>query len=274
MGTMQVGRYSVSVHNHGFFRLDGGAMFGSVPKTLWNREAPADEDNRILLATRSLIIEDGDRKLMVDVGCGDKWNDKSRAIFCFPDGAYQPVGGVTDVLLTHLHFDHAGGVSRFVGEDLQPSYPAARHYVSTANLDNAKKPHARERASYLPENIDPLSQVDLVLTQDGEEIWPGLTVHQAHGHTKGLQWVKLTDGGETVVFPSDLNPTSKHLPIPYVMGYDMCAETAMAEKKALVADATAGNWVIVFEHDPEIDAGRIELDDKGRPRLVEVIEKL
>jgi glyoxylase-like metal-dependent hydrolase (beta-lactamase superfamily II) len=271
---MNVGRYRVSVHNHGFFRLDGGAMFGSVPKALWAREAPADDENRILLATRSLLIEDGQRKILVDVGCGDKWTEKARAIFCIDDSSYIPVEGVTDVLLTHLHFDHAGGVSRFRPgtSEVEPSYPTARHFVSAENYENAKAPNVRERASYLAENVSVLSQTDLTLTEDGQEIWPGLTVHQADGHTRGLHWIKLSDGGITVVFPADLTPTSKHLPVPFVMGYDICAERAMEEKRQFLEAAVDGDWIIVFEHDPQIAAGRIVFDERGRPILKEVVD--
>jgi glyoxylase-like metal-dependent hydrolase (beta-lactamase superfamily II) len=265
---MQVGRYRISVHNHGFFRLDGGAMFGSVPKTLWAREAPPDEENRILLATRSLIVEDGSRKILVDVGCGDKWSEKNRAIFCISDAPYEPVKGVTDVLLTHLHFDHGGGVSRYIDGQLRACYPDARHYVSAANLDNAKKPNVRERASYLAENVEILEKVDLALTEDGQEVFPGISVHQAHGHTRGLQWVKVTDE-DTVVYPADMIPTSKHLPLPFVMGYDMCAERALAEKGAFLNQAVAGNWLIVFEHDPVLDAARIKFDERGRAVIAE-----
>ncbi|MFI5385357.1 MAG: MBL fold metallo-hydrolase [Fimbriimonadales bacterium] len=327
---MKVGRYRVSVHNHGFFRLDGGAMFGSVPKALWAREAPPDDQNRILLATRSLVIECGARKLIVYVGCGDKWNEKNRAIYCIgeepggedrgkrkeegatgeggagstqssivkssrtqdrssnnsplrpnassPQGSYVPVPGVTDVLLTHLHFDHAGGVSRWQGSatpeeaaQIEPCYPNARHFVMAANLENARKPHLRERASYLPENVDVLDQVELVLTSDGQEIWPGLTVHRSDGHTHGLQWVALTDGGVTVAFPADLIPTSKHIPLAFVMGYDMCAERAMEEKASFLKLAVEGSWIVVFEHDPILVAARLKLDEWGRVVLGEPV---
>jgi glyoxylase-like metal-dependent hydrolase (beta-lactamase superfamily II) len=269
---MQVGRYRVSVHNHGFFRLDGGAMFGSVPKPLWARVAPPDEQNRILLATRSLVIEWENRKMIVDVGCGDKWTDKTRAIFAIEDKPYEPVASVTDVLLTHLHFDHAGGVSRQGRDRLELSYPSAKHYVSQANYANAQAPNVRERASYLPENVDILATADLVLTEDGQELYPGLSVHRADGHTRGLQWVKLTDGGATIAFPADLAPTSHHLPVPYVMGYDICAETSMREKQDFLSQAIEGGWIVVFEHDPAVPAGRIALDERGRPYLAEAID--
>jgi glyoxylase-like metal-dependent hydrolase (beta-lactamase superfamily II) len=269
---MKVGPYSVSNHNHGFFRLDGGAMFGSVPKALWGKNAPPDDENRILLATRSLVIEGEGHKILVDVGCGDKWNEKLRAIFCIPDTPYLPVKGVTDVLLTHLHFDHAGGVSKFDHGVPEPCYPGAKHYVGAENYANAQKPHVRERASYLPENVDVLSQVDLKLMTDGEEVFPGLSVHRADGHTRGLQWVKLTDGQTTFAYPADMIPTSKHLPIPFVMGYDMCAERAMEEKRKFLEEAVAGAWIVVFEHDPELAGARIKFDERGRPTIAETIE--
>lgn len=269
---MQVGRYRVSLHNHGFFRLDGGAMFGSVPKALWDREAPADEQNRILLATRSLIVEDGSRKLIVDLGCGDKWNEKSRSIFCIEDGPYQPVAGVSDVLLTHLHFDHAGGISRFGEKGIEPCYPGAVHFVGRDNYENAKAPNVREKASYLPENVDAVAMVSHRFTEDGDEVWPGITVHQANGHTRGLQWVKVSDGGITIVFPADLIPTSKHLPLPFVMGYDICAERALAEKEAFTANAVAEGWIVVFEHDPVLGAATVAFDDRGRAVVGEPVE--
>lgn len=269
---MQVGRYHVSTHNHGFFRLDGGAMFGSVPKALWELQAPPDEQNRILLATRSLVIEWDDRKLLVDVGCGDKWTEKQRSIFCISDEPYVPVPGVTDVLLTHLHFDHAGGVSRYADGQLQLCYPGAKHYVSSTNLENARNPNIRERASYLAENVDVLDGSDLLQCEDGQEIATGLTVHQAHGHTRGLQWVKLADGDQTIVFPADLIPTSKHLPVPYVMGYDICAEQSLQEKAKFMEQAVEENWIVVFEHDPLVGAGRVGLDERGRPFLRDVVD--
>jgi glyoxylase-like metal-dependent hydrolase (beta-lactamase superfamily II) len=248
-------------------------MFGTVPKTLWARETQADGENRILLATRSLIVEDGERTLLIDTGYGDKWSEKNRAIYCFEEGPYRPVADITDVLLTHLHFDHAGGVSRFPtnSKSAEPCYPSVRHFVSAANYENAKAPNDRERGSYLTENIDGLTQVDLRLLQDGDEVWPGLTVHRADGHTHGLMWVKLTDGGTTVAFPADLIPTSKHLPIPWVMGYDICAEQSMQEKAAFLARSIAESWIVVFEHDPVVGAARLSFDERGRPVVAETI---
>jgi glyoxylase-like metal-dependent hydrolase (beta-lactamase superfamily II) len=271
---MEVGRYRITTLNHGFFRLDGGAMFGSVPKALWSKRCPPDEENRILLATRSLQIDDGQRKMIVDVGCGDKWNEKTRSIFCIDDTRYVPVEGVTDVLLTHLHFDHAGGVSRLDGDPARvlPNYPAARHYVSRANYEIACSPNTRERASYLAENVDVLRDVDLKLLEAGDEPWPGVVVHRSDGHTSGLHWITVSEGRVTVAFPADLIPTSNHLPVPFVMGYDMCAETSMREKSAFLDQAIRESWVVVFEHDPSVEAARLALDDRGRPVLAETFD--
>lgn len=268
---MQIGRYRVSVHHHGFFRLDGGAMFGAVPKPLWSRVAPPDDQNRILMATRSLVLDDGNRRMVVDLGCGDKWNEKTRAIFDFPSTPYRPVAAVTDVLLTHFHFDHAGGVSRLESDQAVPNYPGAVHHVPRANYENARNPNVRERASYLAENLDVLEATETRFTDDGDEIWPGVTVHRSDGHTRGLQWVKVSDGGVTVAYPSDLIPTSNHLPIPYAMGYDMCAQTVMEERSRFLEAAVAGRWVVVFEHDPEVGAARLAFDERGRALVAEKV---
>lgn len=247
-------------------------MFGAVPKTMWSRVAPADDANRILMATRSLVIEEGPRRMLVDIGCGDKWSEKTRAIFEFPATPYEPVAGVTDVLITHFHFDHAGGISRLEGKTAVPNYPDAVHHVSRANLENARHPNVRERASYLAENLDVLEAVDHRLLEDGNEVLPGITVHRSDGHTRGLHWVKVTDGGQTLAYPTDLIPTSHHLPIPYPMGYDMCAQTVMEERACFLQAAVAGNWVVVFEHDPEVGATRLEFDERGRARVAERLD--
>lgn len=241
-------------------------MFGTVPKTLWERWLAPDDKNRIPMVARSLVIAGPSGKMLVDVGCGDEWDDKAREIFQF-ETINHVVENITDVLLTHLHFDHAGGL---VLADGTPAYPEARHYVSRRNLDNAISPNRRERASYLRDRFGVLEQVDRQLTENGDEVWPGVSVHQAHGHTHGLQWVKVTDDGATVAFPSDLCPTSHHLPVPYVMGYDMCAETAMEEKEAFVQRAVEGDWTVVFQHDPVVAVAKVSVDERGRPYPVPV----
>jgi glyoxylase-like metal-dependent hydrolase (beta-lactamase superfamily II) len=275
---MRVGPFTVSAYIHGYFRLDGGAMFGTVPKTIWSGLAPADADNRIRLAARSLVIRAGDRVFMIDAGMGDRWTDKMRRIYDIQlrpddDPGLDP-GSVTDIVLTHLHFDHAAGIFRRragTEGEADPRYPNARVYVQAANVDNAKRPNARERASYLQEDVRLLEKTRLILTSGSEEIHPGIWVHRSDGHTRGHQWVEVRGGEASVVFPSDIVPTSRHLPLPYLMGFDISAETLLDEKDAFLSRAVADRWVVVFSHDPEVTAGRVTRNEKGQYALEETV---
>jgi len=272
------GRFKISVYNHGFFRLDGGAMFGTVPKSIWSRRIPADEDNCIRLATRSLIVDAGERIFMADVGNGDKWPERLSRIYAFQNSSCQETGfnvdAITDIVLTHLHFDHAGGISRYQQgsqTDLILCYPRARIYLQSENYEDAKNPNPRERASYLKENVLILEQANLILTRGLEEIYPGLWVHQINGHTRGQQWLEVKNGSQSVVYPGDLIPTTHHLPLPYTMGYDISAGTLLKEKEDFLNRAVAHHWIVVFEHDPDIPAARVRTDDKGNFVLQDVI---
>ncbi len=275
---MNIGDFRVFVHDHGSYRLDGGAMFGTVPKTLWAKEIPPDAENRIKLATWSLVVETGGRTFMADAGNGDKGTDKFKAIF---DIQNRPAAGsgfdpraATDLVLTHLHFDHAGGATRYSPTgppDLELCHPEAAIYVQAANLENAKAPNAREKASYLKENVLPLENGKLRLTYGSEEIHPGIWVHRSDGHTRGLQWLEVRTGAETIAFPSDLIPTARHVPLAYTMGYDICGEALLAEKEAFLRKAVRGNWIVVFVHDPDIPAARVKMDAQGRFSVSEVV---
>lgn len=274
---MRFGTFDVSVHNHGFFRLDGGAMFGTVPKAIWSKLAPPDEENRILLAARSLVIRTGERVFMVDAGMGDRWTEKLCRIYDIRLQADEPgldPASVTDIILTHLHFDHARGIFRArpgaEGEaDLR--YPDARVYVQAANYENAKKPNARERASYLAEDVKLLARTRLVLTSGSQELYPGIWVHGTNGHTRGHQWVELKADSQSLAFPSDMVPTSRHLPLPFLMGYDIAAGILLEEKDKLLSRAVAERWILVFGHDPDIAAGRVTRDEKGHYALGEKV---
>jgi len=272
------GRFNISVHNHGFFRLDGGAMFGAVPKNVWSRQIPVDEENCIRLATRSLIIDAGERKFMVDVGNGDKWPDKLRRIYGIQNFPHRETGfdpeAITDIVLTHLHFDHAGGISRYKtgsSTELELCFPRARVYLQAENYENAKNPNPRERASYLKENVDILERANLELTRGSQEIYPGIWVHQRNGHTRGQQWLEVKNGVESIVFPADMVPTSRHLPLPYSMGYDISTETLLREKEDFLDRAVIHHWIVVFEHDPDIPAARVKIDEKGHYALQEIV---
>ena len=266
-----IGRYRIRSVVLDLFRLDGGAMFGSVPKTLWSRLIPADEKNRIQLCCRVLVVEDGDRRILIDCGMGRKWRDKEREIFAIEhltdNGAADVLGSPTHIILTHLHFDHAGGITS-AGSDGHPAltFPNAEVFVSRKNYDHARNPGVRERASYLAENIAPLAAGKLRLTEDNEEILPGITVQQFHGHTPGLQIVTITDGGRSLVYLADVIPTAHHIQVPYVMGYDLCAQTSMDEKSRLLTQSAPGT-IFVFEHDNDTIGGTISLSEEKKFRL-------
>ncbi len=261
--------YQVSQFVAQRFFLDGGAMFGSVPKTLWEKKIPADERNRIELASRILILENAERKILIDIGCGNKWEEKQRNIYGISQSDIRPlhqvITGVTDVILTHLHFDHAGGLSFFNEKnELCLSYPEATHYVQEANWQRAQNPGPRERATYLAENVEPLKKSQLQLTSDGEEILPGIQVFRADGHTLGLQWVLIE---ESLACPSEMMPTAHHVELPYVMGYDLCAETTLKEKQSFTEKAVANDWLVAFGHDVETAAVRLGFKDNGRAEV-------
>jgi glyoxylase-like metal-dependent hydrolase (beta-lactamase superfamily II) len=269
--------FEVSTVNHGFFWLDGGAMFGPVPKTIWSRLIPADGENRIRLATRSLVVQADERVFIADLGNGEKLPDKLRGIYRIenfkPEDMGFDFGAVTDVLLSHLHFDHCGGISRFKpgSSEVDLSFPKARVHLQAAQLETARSPNPHERASFLKENVQVLEKAALNLVRGSQEIHPGLWVHRSDGHTRGLMWVEVRNGSESIVFPSDLIPTSRHLPLPFTMGYDICVETLVQEKENLLNRAVAGDWIIVFAHDPDIPAARVRIDDRGRYAVREVV---
>ena len=275
---MRFGPFDVTAYDHGTFRLDGGAMFGTVPKAIWAKLSPPDDDNRILLAARSLVIRAGDRVVLIDAGMGDRWTEKLRRIYDIRpaegDGPGLDAGGVTDVILTHLHFDHARGIFRArPGEEGQVDlrYPEARIHVQAANYETAREPNARERASYIAEDTKLLERTRLVLASGSREIAPGIWVHRTNGHTRGHQWVEVRTEGRSLAFPADIVPTSRHLPLPYLMGYDISAETLLIEKDALLGRAVEEGWILVFSHDPDVEAGRVGRDDKGHYALAEAL---
>jgi glyoxylase-like metal-dependent hydrolase (beta-lactamase superfamily II) len=272
MVSARIGGWTVRTLDTGHFRLDGGAMYGSVPKALWSRLSPPDETNRIRLALRCLLVEGHGRRVLVDDGIGGKFDAKFERIYGIEPGlpglegalraAGLEVGAVTDVVLTHLHFDHAGGSTRRDGGRLVPALPSARYHVQAENLRNAREPGVRERASYLPENFVPLLEAGLLDTWDGPgEPWPGFEVLVLNGHTRGQQGVRLSGPEGVLYYVADLVPTSAHVRIPYVMGYDVAAGECMEEKRALLARAAAERAWIVLEHDPDTAAGRPRVED-------------
>lgn len=266
MPKLELGDWTLHTIEAGFLWLDGGAMFGSVPKPLWSRTNLPDERNRIRLAMRCLLAEGHGRRVLVDVGLGDKSDAKFRDIFRVEDGPRleDSLGAagcapedVTDVVLTHLHFDHAGGATARTEAGLVPRLPNARWYVQRRNWENAHAPNPRERASYLRENFDPLMEADVLELWDGAaKPWPGFETIPVDGHTRGQQVVRVEGGGTAAYFVTDVIPTASHVRIPYVMGYDVAAIETMAEKRELLSRATAEKAWVVLEHDPETALAR------------------
>ncbi len=272
---MEIGRWQVDVINAGSFRLDGGAMFGAVPKVVWSRLMPADEENRILMATQCLLLRDGTHTVVVDAGNGDKEDATWRARFAMePEhllGALEALGvqpeDVTHAVVSHFHFDHAGGFTRR-NEDgsLRPTFRRARHVVQAQELAMARHPHLRVAASYLPVNVDPLVDAGLLEVVDGQQEWlPDLWLRPFPGHVPGLQGVVLTqEGRPALVYPSDLIPTSSHIQPAYAMGYDLDVVTCVDQRIALLSELEGSDAVVVFEHDPTVPCGRVRRDAKGR----------
>lgn len=252
------GPFSLSLFNFGMFRLDGGAMFGSAPKTMWSKKIECDDLNRIPLATRSLIIDIDGRRFLIDTGCGHKWNDKLRNIYAIQTVSEEEYPkGVTDVILTHLHFDHGGGITSLESEKLRLTYPGAQIHIQESNARNAVKPNKKEKASYLPENIAALEMAECNLIKADAEIHPGIFVHRVDGHTVGQQWIEVRYKSNVVLYPTDLIPTSHHLHPAFHMGYDMCGATVLEEKQRFLEYAADTNALVVFQHDPVVPMLRI-----------------
>lgn len=275
---MQIGIWDVRHVEAGFFKLDGGAMFGTVPKVIWAKLMPADELNRIRFASNSLLLrglaEGRPRVVVVETGNGDKEDALFRERFALEgEGVLldslaalgvQPEE-VTDVLLTHLHFDHAGGVTRREGDRIVPTFPNARHIVQRQELDDARHPPLRSKASYLPYNWEPLLEAGLLETVDGEgDVLPGIRVRPLPGHNRGNQGVMVLGEGRKLIYGGDLIPTRHHLQPTWVMGYDLDVNTCVENRIRLLDEICDTQDILAFDHDPELPAGMVRKDAKGR----------
>ncbi|MEM8931991.1 MAG: MBL fold metallo-hydrolase [Acidobacteriota bacterium] len=276
----ELGPFRVRHVTDGGFRLDGGAMFGVVPKTLWERRKPADDRNRIRMATNCLLIEHGDDLVLVDTGIGDKHDSKFRDIFGLEAGARRlpeqlrdagfELEDVSHVVLTHLHFDHAGwNASESADGTLAPTFPNARYWLSRGEVEHARSPNARDRASYDPRNWEPLFEAGVVELFDGDaEPLPGVRVIEVPGHNDNMAIVRV-DGGRDdaqLVHWADLVPTTAHVPFPWIMGYDLYPLRTLAHKESWIPQAADGDWLCFFEHDADTPWARIRQDDRGRYR--------
>lgn len=271
---MQIGKYNVKLGNAGLFRLDGGAMFGVVPRVLWERKKSADEHNRIQMGANLMLVKGEGRTILVDTGLGDKFDEKFAKIFAvdhkennlhkFLQAEGLTTADITDVILTHLHFDHAGGATyRNSDGEIKPTFPNARYYLEKRQYEWGLNPSEKDRASYFRENYLPLKENDqLVLIEGRKELFPGIETIPINGHTVGQQMVLVKGENKTVLFAADLIPTSAHVPIPWIMSYDLYPMTTLEEKKHYLKLAAEEEWLLVFEHDPEIPCGIIQWSGK------------
>lgn len=264
----------------GFFALDGGAMFGVVPRALWAGRLPPDDRNRVPLGLRPLVVR-GERTLIIDAGCGDKMDAKSAEIYGLDrsyhlDHALAEAGlsaaDIDIVVASHLHFDHVGGfTARMPDGRLVPRFPRARYVAHRQEWDDATHPHERNRASYLAENFVPLADAGvLTLVDDGAEIMPGVRYRRSGGHTAHHQVVTIESGGATAVFAADMYPTAAHVPDPWVMGYDLYPMDTLAFKRAFAREAIEHEYLIFFEHDPSMAAGILR-EAGGRRRVDRIL---
>lgn len=270
--------------NTGYFKLDGGAMFGVVPKSIWNKLNPADDNNLCSWAMRSLLIEDGNKLILIDTGIGNKQDDKffSHYYLHGNDTAESSLAkhgfskdDITDVVLTHLHFDHCGGCIERQGDKLLPAFKNAKFWSNQHHWDWATKPNAREKASFLKENILPMQesgQLQFVpsstahtypLETVASNIIPSLSYRLVHGHTQAMMLPQIQYNNQTIVYMADLLPAAAHIPLPYIMGYDMFPLTTLNEKTSFLTEAVNHNYILFFEHDPIHECCTLQQTEKG-----------
>ena len=259
----------------GLFKLDGGAMFGVVPKSIWQKTNPADANNMCTWAMRSLLIEDGDRLILVDTGIGNKQDEKFFSHFYLhgDDTVEKSLAAkgfskndITDVFLTHLHFDHVGGAVVREGDQLLPAFKNATYWSNEKHWEWAVHPNAREKASFLKENILPIQesgQLKFVGTEKDIEFAPDFNLRFAFGHTDAMMLPKLNYKGRTIIYAADLLPSTGHIPLPYVMAYDMFPLQTLKEKKEFLDEAAANDYVIYLEHDPLNECCTVQQTEKG-----------
>jgi glyoxylase-like metal-dependent hydrolase (beta-lactamase superfamily II) len=271
---MKIGPYEVTSLETGRFSLDGGAMFGVVPWVFWSKLIPPDERQRIALAARCWLVRGNGKNILVDTGNGTKWSNKLKDIYGLDNssadllssltGAGLRPDDITDVILTHLHFDHAGGATTIVDGEAVPTFPNAHYYVQKKHWELSQHPTEKDRGSFMKDDFLPLMnhrQLELV---DGEgELFPGIDLLVTNGHTSAQQLPRISDGRTSMLFCCDLIPTTAHLPWPYVMGYDVRPLVTLEEKRKIITRAYDDHWILFLEHDLGAEAITLKPTDKG-----------
>jgi glyoxylase-like metal-dependent hydrolase (beta-lactamase superfamily II) len=271
---MVIGDYTLNAVETGTFALDGGAMFGVVPRSLWGKTNPPDSRNRIPMAARALLIRGGGKTILVDTGNGTKHSEKLRDIYAIDSGTHDlsdslralgvTPADVTDVILTHLHFDHAGGATIRADERVVAAFPNAVYHVQESHWDAAQNPTERDRASFFPDDYEPLKRDGQLRFLAGpEELFPGIQLKIFHGHTTALQAPLISDGKTTVLYCADLIPLTPHVALPWIRAYDLRPLVTLEEKRLVLRSAADQGWILFFEHDPQTAAATVRLTEKG-----------
>ncbi len=276
---MWLGDIEVRIVDGGAFGLDGGAMFGIVPKVLWEKKSPPDEKNRIRMRANSLLVRAHEKNILIETGNGTKWDAKMRGIYAIQEGdplidslASCGIGPqhIDLVINTHLHFDHCGGNTRMIGDVLVPTFPQARYVVQRGELEHAAAPTERDRGSYYPENFTPITEAGLWDLADGDkEILPGISVERIPGHNADIQAVIIRGGERTLAFVADLIPTRHHIALPWIMAYDLYPLQSLETKRKWIPRMLAEGWVVVFGHDSDMPAATLH-EHNGKIEAVPV----
>jgi glyoxylase-like metal-dependent hydrolase (beta-lactamase superfamily II) len=273
---MEINKIKIDVIETGLFGLDGGAMFGVIPKPLWAKSYDAgDANNRIPLQARIVLLQMNDKKILIDTGNGLNWDEKKIEMYGFDlyssnfDNTLKKFGltrnEITDVILTHLHFDHTGGSTFRDGDNFVPTFPNAQYYVQKEHFNYAINSSEKDTGSFIKHNFLPLYERGILKLIEGEgELFPGVSFLLSFGHTTALQMVKLVLGNNTFLYTSDFMPTAAHLPFPYIMAYDNNPLITLDEKKKFLPIIAENEWIMIFEHDKNKQAAKITLDDKGK----------
>jgi glyoxylase-like metal-dependent hydrolase (beta-lactamase superfamily II) len=262
---MEIGNYKLTSIETGRIGLDGGAMYGVVPKVLWERSNPADEKNRVELTTRQLVLQSDSKNILIDTGIGEYWDEKFTKIYKVDHTEFNllpalesidlKADDITDVILTHLHFDHTGGSTVLEGEKWRPAFPNAKYHVQKKHFDWAVNPSDKDRASFVNDRFVPLREEGILnLINDETEFDDNISFILIDGHTFSQQMVKISDGNETLLYCADLMPFHTHINIPYIMAYDLQPLKTLEEKKRILPIAAEENWKLFFEHDPDVAA--------------------
>lgn len=278
---MRIGDWQIDSFLAASFRLDGGAMFGVVPKQMWQKVAPADDQNRISMVMRPMVLRGNGKTVLVDTGCGVGYGEKLTKIYAFE--SVIPIekslaqldltpADITDVIITHLHFDHGGGVAYPEGDEWHLTFPNATHHIQQLQWEHALNPNARDRASFFKQRIEVIENRGTLELHDGEwSLAPGIDLLTFHGHTPGQHLPKVSGDGERLFYCGDLIPMTSHFPTPYIMAYDLQPVVSMVEKSLTLTKAVQESWVLFFEHDPNVEACRV-IEENGRFSMGETLK--